>query len=303
MLLKKLVSGAVPVGVALVAYLHAQAIGALVDGSDPPASIAPFAEARAGQVEMSDAGRTAAALLERNPFDHETGAIAPSPSAAATDDPFAAPACEDVRAIATVRGSDDDGSFAALETTRSKMLRRRGDVIDDRRVVFVAPDRVWLERSGVLCQAQVLGRPSPGDGAEAAPVVEAPPRAGSRREKLEKEVTAKVRRVGPNEYEIERAAIDLVLEAQTELARAPMVPEREGDRVVGFRLLQIKPGSVLAAIGLETNDRLVALNGIEMTDTERMLEAYAKVRASAVDRITLTAVRRGKTVNLDYRVK
>ena len=159
MVLRRMVSLVVPASVALIAFLHAHAIGSLVDAVAAPSSIAPFAEARAAAHAGSPGrSKSAAPILERNPFDHEAGplsATAPPPGVDPTD-PASAPPCEGVRAVASVRGEDADASFAALRAGEKQLLRKRGGDVSDMRVVYVAADRVWLERNGVVCQARVF---------------------------------------------------------------------------------------------------------------------------------------------------
>ena len=118
MLLKKAVSAAVPAMVAVIAFLHAQAIGALVDATATPASIAPFAEARAATATDFPAPRAPSGkiILDRNPFDH-LGTPAPAGeevTAGAFDgDVRDAPLCEGVRAIVAVRADEPDESGRA----------------------------------------------------------------------------------------------------------------------------------------------------------------------------------------------
>lgn len=167
----------------------------------------------------------------------------------------------------------------------------------DMRLVYVAEDRVWLTRNGVLCQARVFDTPAAllteHAGTTPAPVQSA----------LEKEIASKIAKSGPNEFQIDRGAVDRILEAQSELMRTPMVAEKEGDRVIGFRLVRIRPGSILSTLGLETGDRLVSINDVEVTNTERMIEAYAKLHSRASDRLTVHVVRNGKPTNIDYVIR
>jgi general secretion pathway protein C len=292
MLLRRIVSLAVPTTAALAAFLHAQAIGALVSSAIPPyasapVSIAPFAEAHAASRPSADA------ILERNAFDHATGSLV-SAKGSKEDvdlDPASAPPCDGVRAAVTVRDDDADASFAAIEAAGKQHLRRRGDALDDLQVVFVGDDRVWLTRGGKLCQATVFG-PTP---------VQAPAAASG--SALDQAVAGKIVKTGANEYQIDRGAVDRVLDAQAELMKTPIAPDKEGDRVVGLRLLRVRPGSALAALGLETNDRLVAVNGIEVTSTEKMLEAYARLKTGTLSRLTLEVVRNGKRMSLDYEIR
>ena len=283
---KKVVSLAVPVTVAIAAFLHAQAVGALIDasltapGAALPAAIAPFAEARA-------ATGSAEAFLARNPFDHT--ARTSLPEATASDDPLFAPPCDGVRATIAMRGAIADRSLAALTVGDRHVVQRSGGDAGDYRLVYVATDRVWLQRGAHLCQAKVFG-----PNVVATPTVtpSAPTTA------LEHDIAAKVQKTGPNEYTIDRGALDRILDAQADLAHTPLVPEKDG-----YRLVRVKPGSVIATLGLSAGDRLVAINGIEVTSMEKMLEAYAKLRTGSVDRWTVQVVRNERTVNLDYVIR
>lgn len=304
MVLRKLLSLAVPAGIAVAAFLHAHAIGSIVEATMTPSSVAPLVAVAhaAAPLPAPNTPKSASAILDRNPFDHVTGPLRPAASGgiATADvdrsDPGAAPPCEGVRAVVAVHSADADASFAALDVGGKRMLQKRGGEVADLRIVYVAEDRVWLERNGVLCQARVFG------GLPPAPPPPAAPASGTQ-SAFEKDIAGKIVKTGPNEFQIDRGAVDRILEAQTELMKTPLVPEKEGDRVVGFRLVRVKPGSVLATLGLESNDRLVSINGIEVTSTERMLEAYGRLRSGVVDRLTIHVVRNGKPTNLDYVVR
>lgn len=307
MSLRTIVSLAVPTSVAVIAFLHAHAIGSLVDAAALPSAIAPFAEARAA---VSTAGgtapaRSADAILDRNAFDHLTGPLRRSEAGAAVGeldvhDPASAPPCDGVRAIASVRADDADESFAAFDVRGRRLLQKRGgELTADARVVYVAADRVWLEERGVLCQARVFSGAAPAPPAPSP----SPMNGGAQSSALERELAGKIAKTGPNEFQIDRGAVDRLFESHSELMKTPLAPEKEGDRVVGFRLVRIRPGSVLAALGLQTGDRLVSLNGIEVTSPERMLEAYAKLRSGTLDRLTIHVVRNGKPTNIDYVVR
>lgn len=301
MVLRRLVSLLVPASVAVVAFLHARAIGSLVDVAPAPMSIAPFAEARAGAAADAPSGaKSASVILERNPVYHTTGRLASrSDGATAADapwtDPSSAPPCEGVRAVASVRGEEADGSLAALDLGGRHLLRKRGGDVDDLRVVYVAADRVWLERNGALCQARVFGGVS-----HAAPSSPETKAAGLAQTPLEKEIAGLIARTGPNELRIDRSAVERLVEAQAELMKTPLVPEKDGERVVGFRLVRVRPGGVLATLGFETGDRLVSINGIDVTSTERMFEAYARLRTGTLERLTVHLVRGGKPTNIDF---
>ncbi len=278
MLLRRIVDLAVPAAVALIAFLHAQAIGALIGSRDAPAAIAPFAEARAATTSEREKV-SADVLLARNPFEHGT-----TPGRDKAEDDV--PPCDGVRAVATVRTEDADASFAALQSGGRGFLRRAGSELPRSngtdRIVAVGHDRVWLERDGRICVVQVFGQ-------TAAPPRPAPP---------PNDFTRHVAKTGPHEFHIDRGALERLLDAQSELTKTPLVPESDG-----VRLVRVRPGSALAALGLEANDRLVSINGLDLRDTERMLEAYARLRTGVMDRLTLRIVRNGRPIDLDYVVR
>ncbi len=289
----------IPCALALTAYLNANAINALV-GADLAMVAAPTVEvgpAPSAPIERPSAN----AILARNAFDHMTGPIGVSGvdgsdvAKVRTDDPRTAPPCANVRALAAVRAGSAEYSFAALEAGGKRVLRRRGDPIDEAsvmKVAFVGEDRVWLDDGTALCQARV------GATVAASPPPKDAPRSGA----LESKLTGKIVKSGPNEWTVDRGAVDLLLEAQAELMKSPLVPVKEGDRIVGMRIPKVRSGA-LAMLGIEDGDRLDAINGFELTSPEKMLEVYARLKSGTADRISIHVVRKGKPTNLDYTIR
>ncbi|MBX3230822.1 MAG: hypothetical protein KIT84_01285 [Labilithrix sp.] len=288
MLLKNALSAAVPAMIAVIAFLHAHAVGALIDASSTTAaSVAPFAEARAATAPPAKARGDAETILARNVFDHTATPAQKLIGARQTAD---APSCEGVRALVSVRVDENDASFAALDVGGKRYIRRRGGFIDGLAVVFVGTDRVWLAQNGVVCQARIFG-------------AEPPKRAARTASAFEQEIGAKIQKTGPNEYAIDRGAVARLLEAQTELMKTPLAPEKENDRVVGYRLVRVKPGSVLSLLGLESGDRLEAVDGVAVTSPEGMMQAYARLSTGTLERLTIRVTRAGKPTSLDYTIK
>ncbi len=95
---------------------------------------------------------SAAAILERNPFDSTTGPLVPPPSAAPAGppdlsqlDPYLAPPCDTGRVVLIAMSEDPEWSFAAFESDGGHTaLRRRGGEIGGRKVQDIAWDRVWM---------------------------------------------------------------------------------------------------------------------------------------------------------------
>ena len=302
--LRILLTAAVPVSLALVAFLNARAVSALIEGTvssgltlgELRAAVPPLA---ATSVRASSAD----AILDRNPFDHVTGALRPKDPApdqprTRDTDPRTAPVCEGVRPLVLVGDEDQTVAFASLEVGGQHFLRRRGGDVGERRVAYVGRDRIWLEGTSGLCQALLFperGAP-PGPGPDQPP----PPPPGAQTP-LEVEIGKHIVRNGPNDFTIDRPTVNRILEAQTELMKARITPEKDGDRTLGMKVTGIKPGSVLAQIGIQNGDRLETVNGYEMSDPQKMLEAYARLRVA--DRLVLRVSRGGKPTELSYTVQ
>lgn len=312
-MLKTILAASVPVGLAVVAFLNAKAVTSLVEGTIDTSLVMPsVAGASIGEALPAAPRPTADAILDRNPFDHLTGSLRPPNDgpidnglSIQNEDPFSAPLCEGVRSLVVVGAKDQKVAFAALDYGGKRLLRRQGGEVGPAEVAYVGDDRVWLRGRMGLCQAPVHGAPPP-----LPPVkVDAPARpggelaAGATRSATELAIEKKIMKTGPNEYAIERSAVDLILEAQTELMKSRIVPEKEGDRVVGVRVLNVKPGSVLSMLGIENNDRLETINGMEVSSPEKMLEVYARIRGGASDKMQIHLTRGGKPLNIDYAIR
>ena len=100
---------------------------------------------------------------------------------------------------------------------------------------------------------------------------------------------------------MDRSAVDALIANPAELMKIRVVPDKEGDRVVGLKISGIKPGSLLGMLGMENGDRLTSINGFEMNDPQKMLEAYSKLLRA--DHLTASVVRNGKPMNLDFSIK
>jgi len=310
------------VGLALIAFLNANAVNALVGGTIAGSPLVTEAKASNGRArEDADAKAVAEAaararaksgaeaILDRNPFDHVTGPLRRTgckdtpegcgdPGEPRNLDPATAPLCEGVRPVVLVGDEDQKVAFASLDYGGKRILRRRGGAVGDATVAYVGRDRLWLEGGHGLCQALLFGN---------APPPPPPKPEGTTgtttRSALETELSKQIAKTGPNEYVIERSAVDRILEAQQELMKSRLVPEKEGDRTLGMKVFNIKPGSVLAMLGIENGDRLETINGFEVSNPEKMLEAYARLRSGAADKLQIHLTRAGKPTNVDYTVR
>jgi len=79
-----------------------------------------------------------------------------------------------------------------------------------------------------------------------------------------------------------------------------VVPEQQDGAIVGVRLFGIRPGSLLATLGLQSGDRLESINGLSVASPEEALEAYARLRTA--ERLNVRLSRSGKPVELTLNI-
>jgi general secretion pathway protein C len=322
-ILKRYFAAVVCLLLGMAAYLQASGMGQLVASSvglDPSAvPIAPPArEHAAAAAASSDHVTSAAAILTRNPFDSVTGPLdgktidlpAPTIKDESSRDPYDDPSCDAAKVLMIVASDDPQWSFAALAGSDGKsVLRRQGDDVGGQTVFFIGDlrseerrrsdprnlyDRVWLtSATGARCQMEVGGK---------APVKTAPKAADKKGKGVPDEIAKGIHKKGENEFDVERRVVNSILENQADLMKsARIVPEKEGDKIVGIRLFGIKPDSMLGMLGLENGDRLQSINGFEMSDPQKALEAYAKLQTA--DHLTVAVNRHGKAQNIDFNIQ
>ena len=305
--------------VATAAYFQASGMGQLVAGSvllDPSAMPPPPPAPKGGSTHTPGAPERATnggPILARNAFDSATGPLDGTSQSVSlpqseappvdTSNPYNDPICDVAKCLLITESSDPDWSFAAIAGSDGKpQLRRRGDEVGGHTVYWIGWDRVWLIQGTSRCQMQIHGEkkvaiaPPP---SAAAPPAEGKSKRGS---KIPADMAAKIHKVSDTQFDIERSLVDQVLENQSELMKsARIVPEKEGDKVVGIRLFGVRPESLLGNLGLENGDRLQSINGFEMSDPQKALEAYARLRSA--DKLQVTVNRRGKPMTIDFSIK
>jgi general secretion pathway protein C len=302
--------------VAIVAFLHAQALTQIVGffrlGLDQAQlTAAPAAAHSAPAGSASARSLSADAILSRNPFDSVTGPLNKVPdevAAVAPDmsDPMNAPQCEGLKVLVIAASTDPEWSFAALSSgvgaDAKSVLRRKGGDVNGKTVQFISWDRVWLVSGSTLCQLEMFKPPPPQKDAAPAPSASAPPAKEGGPGAVDPDIAKGIQRISATEFNIDRGVVDKILENQADLMRqARIVPEQENGKMVGIRLFGVRPDTLLGVLGMENGDRLQTINGFDMTSPEKALEAYARLRTA--DQLVVQVNRRGQNTNLDYNIK
>jgi general secretion pathway protein C len=298
--------------IAAAAYFQASGISQLLGGTiAPEAATARAASAhprRPGISVRDEHATSAAAVLSRNPFDSVTGPLdgrssAPPESDATPSedgDPYDAPACDAGRVVLIVASENPDWSFASIEASGQTHLYRRGGEVAGKTVEHIGWDRVWLTSGGARCQLDMRSKANqPTPKAPAVPATTKRPRSPSA---VPPEIASRIQKVSDTEFNVERSAVDMILEQQATLMRsARILPVNRDGKVVGVKLQRVTKGSLLENLGMKTGDVLSSINGFEVSDPQRALEAYARLRTA--DRLSVAMERGGKPMTIDINIR
>jgi general secretion pathway protein C len=266
------------------------------------------------------------AILARNPFDSVTGPLDRNPisvdlpeqqkEAADVTDPLHAPECEDVAVNIITESPDPAWSLAQLKGPGDPdaATRRVGDDVGKMKVAYIGYNAekgspaVWLLNSEKLCQSLLFSEKkekaaeASGEAAPApAPERAAPRAARSAVGAVPPDIAAKIHKVSETEFNVDRSVVDGILENQAQLMRsARIVPEQKDGKTVGIRLFGIRPDTLLGSLGLQNGDRLESINGFDVANPEKALEAFAHLRTASALQVHLN--RRGKDTNLQINI-
>jgi len=105
--------------------------------------------------------------------------------------------------------------------------------------------------------------------------------------------------LGGNRWQISRSAADNARSNfNSLLSTARMVPQIENDQTIGFRLLEMKKGTLLEKIGLQVGDVLVEINDVVLDSPEKALQVFQQVREA--NNISLGLIRNGERQTFEY---
>lgn len=284
-----------------------------------PASSAPrFIVPGASSGAPTTRNVAARSILENNAFDSVTGPIVesvalPVEPVTTVDDNAGErmfPACTGAPklVITVVDPQVPARSFAVLSTgegVANKPLAREGSTVGSRQVAVIVREKLYFRDGASYCYVGMFMPPPP--PAPAVPVAP-PPGPGAPMgdpggvPKVSPDIMKGIQKVDDLNFNIDRVVVDKIIENQAELMKtARIIPEQVDGKVVGIKLLNIRPDTLLGVLGMQGGDSLKSINGFDMTSPEKALEAYAKLRTAP--HIQVGLIRGGKPVNLEYSIK
>ena len=151
-----------------------------------------------------------------------------------------------------------------------------------------------LEQIALLGKTEAVSR-SP------KPTVSPRRRPSGNRSELAKAIDEGIKKVGENEYEVERSLVNRLIEDPMSIKGARVVPSIKNGKSQGFRLYAIRPSSVFAKLGIKNGDTVHAINGFELTNMNKALEVYSKLKQASS--LSVSVTRRGKPISLSYTIR
>jgi general secretion pathway protein C len=204
--------------------------------------------------------------------------------------------------LGTLVSNKPDWSLATIRVDGSSKLVRIGVMVSDKAEVVEITSRYIILQAGQKQQVVRLWDVKTADkpGAAKKPVAAAgAPAAGP---PPGEDFSKGVKKTGANDYQIDRTMLEENLQDLSKLGmQARIVPNYEGGRYAGFRLVGVRPDSLYKAIGLQSGDLIRRVNGNEIDTPNKAIELFEQLRNSAS--ISLDIERRGQKVTQAYQIK
>jgi hypothetical protein len=127
-------------------------------------------------------------------------------------------------------------------------------------------------------------------------------KADTERDRVFDHIENEIRKRDATHATISRRGADATLANVALMARSLRVEAEMKDKhPIGFRIVSVKPASVLDRLGLLAGDVVLSLNGHDLSTPQKALEAYAKLRSA--NKFQARLLRSGKPVTLELKIE
>lgn len=187
--------------------------------------------------------------------------------------------------------------YAVIEDAQSKeqKILGIGDKVGGAEVIDIGWRRMTLRRDG---QEELLTVP-PNLGLGGASTTTT---AVSTAASTQADDDSQIRKIGEDRYLVAQAEVDHSLENLSQLfTQMRAVPNMQDGKTNGFRVFAIRPGSLFQKIGLQNNDVVQRVNGIELNDPARAMSLLQELQGEK--RLNVDIVRGGETRTLSYEIR
>ncbi|MBI5675478.1 MAG: hypothetical protein HZC48_06610 [Nitrospirae bacterium] len=109
-------------------------------------------------------------------------------------------------------------------------------------------------------------------------------------------------KIGEKEYLLNRRKVDQTLENPEQiLTDARLLPNIQGGKQEGFKMLEVKPGGLYESLGLKNGDILLRVNDLEISNPEVAIQAMTALKG--MNRVNLDIMRDGAKLSMSYDIK
>ncbi|MBI5048573.1 MAG: hypothetical protein HZB54_06475 [Deltaproteobacteria bacterium] len=109
-------------------------------------------------------------------------------------------------------------------------------------------------------------------------------------------------KISEKEWLIDQRALSKTLEDMSKiLTDGRLLPYKEGDKIVGFRVSEIKPEGVFNLIGLKNGDILLSVNNYKIDSPEKGVQLLTGLKGESS--ISLDIIRGGQKMNMKYQIR
>lgn len=195
----------------------------------------------------------------------------------------------DKRSTATVVGGGSGGGAGEIYTVEDEKQFSPGV-----KIVKILQDRIEFVNGARLEYAEIErfgGGLTTGQPGSALDKPQAPGKPGEEG----------VQQTDQGKFVVEKAELEAALSNLDQLfTQIRAVPQMQGGKSAGLKLLSIRGGSIFAKLGLRRNDVLERINGQEM-DMQKGMQIFGTLKDSS--HITIDLQRDGKKTTLEYDIQ
>ena len=189
----------------------------------------------------------------------------------------------DAKLLGTVAGSTEY-AYAVIQLNNDINVYRVKDTIGNAIVLAIERKKVILLHNGAKEELSMFEEGNQGSAG--------PPPMGENN----------IQKVGQGNYVIPESQFKSATQNMGELlTQARVVPNIAGNRINGYRIFAITPGSLYANIGLQDGDVIHSVNGIQITTPESALQLFQQLQNEK--RFTVNIDRNGQSMTLNYTVQ
>lgn len=258
----------------------------------------------ARSVQRGSSSADTGIILKRNLFGSRVIETAAAPREQAEEDIKQLPESTlPLELLGTVVREGGERSFAIVldKSAREQRLYFVGDEISSGvKITSVARNRIVIIRDGV---EEILERTderaSETRVSQARKRPERPRRSASAGESDE---SVTVRKVDDTSFVLDRREVEGVLQDFNKLlTQVRVVPHFSDGKPDGFKIFNIRPGSLFAQLGMVNGDIVKRVNGLEISGPEQALQMFTQLRDES--QVTVDLERFRKNLTLQYEIR